>query len=169
MQGAARPVERSAGSFSFGVGVRIAQQGASASLELGGLAPLVAGAVESRGREQQMRKQVGRKEDEHVEVSGQPLSEATIPERDMGRNPTITGNEVIGDATRRRNPEAEAAAPKRRYYRVTKGAVVRDPTTGFRARIRDGKELDDANYDIASLMRQGVKLEEIAESEREQL
>ena len=66
----------------------------------------------------------------------------------------------------RPNAEKEKAAPKPKYYRVTKGGRVLDPASHLRCEIRVGKELDDLNYQIPKLVAQGIQLEEIKAEDR---
>lgn len=52
-----------------------------------------------------------------------------------------------------------------KYYRVLNDRSITG-STGFRARIRAGKEFNDTQYNPARLKAQGVQLVEIGEAER---
>lgn len=106
-----------------------------------------------------MRKQqVNDRDDEHVQVlDAGPVAEVKL------ELPGVP--EVIGDAmARNANPDAVAAVPKARWFRVVKGGYVLDG--GFRTMLKPGKEINDLNYTIRNLQRQGIVLEEITEQDR---
>lgn len=63
----------------------------------------------------------------------------------------------VGSAVRD-DPEAEAEAPKAKWYRVIRGGIVLDG--GFRARLKEGKEINSLNYNIRRLQQQGIVLQE---------
>ena len=54
--------------------------------------------------------------------------------------------------------EAAALAPKVRWFRVKKGGTVLE--NGFRTRLKEGKEINTANYNVRKLQQQGIQLEE---------
>ena len=109
-----------------------------------------------------MRKQQvnGREEEEHVQVlDAGPVQEVKLD---------LPGaSEVVGDATAKpstADPEALAAVPQARWFRVVKGGYVLDG--GFRTMLKPGKEINDLNYSIRNLQRQGIVLEEITAQDR---
>jgi hypothetical protein len=64
------------------------------------------------------------------------------------------------------DPGAGAALeeqPKVRRYRVEKEKAIVDRTSGARTRLREGKEISAAQYDIRDLQRQGVQLRDITD------
>jgi hypothetical protein len=71
----------------------------------------------------------------------------------------VHGAPVVGSVMPKDPPPPAADAKKVRRFRVTKGGTV--STNGYRATLKEGKELDDLNYDIRSLATQGIHLEEI--------
>ena len=103
-----------------------------------------------------MRKVQGSRDDENVQVldSG-PVEEVKL---DLPGVP-----EVIGDAMARSREPAEPPPPVR-WFRVVKGGYVLD--NGFRTMLKPGKEINDQNYQIRNLQRQGVVLEEITATDR---
>lgn len=95
-----------------------------------------------------MRKQNDK--EEHIEV----LSSGSVPEVECGElaSPRFRGSAVVP------NPDAEAAAPKPSWYRVIKGGTVLE--NGFRTRMKEGKEINNINYNIRRLQQQGIVLQE---------
>lgn len=53
----------------------------------------------------------------------------------------------------------EVEGPKVRRFVVMKGGVAQ--VGKFRARLKEGKEIDTLNYNIRDLQRQGIRLKEI--------
>jgi hypothetical protein len=97
-----------------------------------------------------------RKEDENVQV----LDSGPIPEVTL----ELPGaSDVVGDATIR-NAAPETPPPPMRWFRVVKGGYVLD--NGFRTMLKPGKEINDLNYTIRNLQRQGIVLEEITAADR---
>ena len=90
--------------------------------------------------------------DERIEVLNPA---AAVPD---GSIPEASG--AVRGSALEKNPEPreEATPPKR--YRVLGDKMFMD-RHGYRAKMREGKEIDSHNYDIAALRRQGIKLEEI--------
>ncbi len=66
--------------------------------------------------------------------------------------------EVVATAV---NPGDAEGSPVVRRFMVEKEKNISH--NGIRSILREGKEIDENNYDIASLVRQGVKLKEITE------
>ncbi len=84
---------------------------------------------------------------------------------------------VVADATKRlpyRRAGAEAQAtsegptepepPPReeRFFAVVEGRSVLDKTNGHRTPLRAGKVISDKHYDVANLIRQGVRLKKVS-------
>jgi hypothetical protein len=101
----------------------------------------------------------------NAETSVHVLNSATPDTLGDPTLPPITDG-MSNPPAMRYNAEKEKAAPKPRYYRVTKGGRVLDPASKLRCEIRVGKELDDLNYRIEMLTAQGIQLEEIKEEDR---
>jgi len=76
---------------------------------------------------------------------------------DKNESVQVLGNGPIPDV-RLADPDAEAEAPKPKWYRVIKGGIVLDG--GFRARLKEGKEINSLNYNIRRLQQQGIMLQE---------
>lgn len=57
----------------------------------------------------------------------------------------------------------ESEVPKQKVFRVEEDANILDSTGGFRTKLRRGKEITQAHYDIRALQRQGVRLKEITD------
>lgn len=108
-------------------------------------------------------------EQEHVQYSGNIATDlAPIPESPtlaggapgvvasshLGSNPAV----VVATAV---NPEDIEASPTVRRFVVEKEKNISHH--GVRSILREGKEIDESNYDINSLLKQGVKLREITE------
>lgn len=76
----------------------------------------------------------------------------------LGSNPsTIVGESFL--------PEDAAGSPVVRRFVVEKEKNISHH--GIRSILREGKEIDENNYDITSLQKQGVKLREITERSAE--
>jgi hypothetical protein len=66
-----------------------------------------------------------------------------------------------GPAQARRGDEPVDEAPKkRRHFVVLEAKQILDKTSGARTRLPAGKPIHDGHYDIAHLLRQGVRLKE---------
>lgn len=57
----------------------------------------------------------------------------------------------------------ESEVPKLRVYRVEKDHPILDRTSGSRTKLRAGKEITSAHYDIRDLQRQGAPLKDITD------
>jgi len=75
----------------------------------------------------------------------------------------LTAPLTCPDETSKDDPPCERPRPKNRRFRVIKGGNI--STGGVRATLREGKELDERNYDIRNLVRQGIRLEEITDED----
>jgi hypothetical protein len=53
--------------------------------------------------------------------------------------------------------------PPARMFRVEAEKTIVDRTSGARTKLREGKEISSAHYDIRDLQRQGVKLRDITD------
>ncbi len=106
------------------------------------------------------------------------VKDKTKPEEDLtvlkdGEVPEVappaytTDSEVVADAKEKNKPRKADAPPpiERKWWRVTRGGYVLDKA-GYRTKMREGKELDNLNYDIKRLKSQGIRLEEIPPEER---
>ena len=97
---------------------------------------------------------------EHVQVlrTGQP--------EERGPEDIITEPTVKADATDR-NPKTEPELRKVRKFEVTKGGPYSAPgvgaSGGYRSMLREGKVIDEMNYDIKAVQAQGIKLRELQE------
>jgi hypothetical protein len=60
---------------------------------------------------------------------------------------------------------APGPGPRQRRWRVVNGGFVM--FSGCRTAIKAGKEVDDRNYDIPALRRQGIRLEEVVDEHEE--
>lgn len=101
------------------------------------------------------RQQNKAREDEQIEVlSDQEPEEVNLdPVNDAERSV------VVGDATTKTlqtAPEPEAVPPVKKYVVVKGGNVM---VNGNRTRIAEGKIIDELNYDIAHIQRQGIRLQ----------
>lgn len=89
-----------------------------------------------------------------------------IPEAETFDTPVVTPDVPIitqaYDAGSAVDPEEIIEAPRAKRYTVTHGGLISDPS-GFRVRMHEGKVVDDHNYDIARLRKQGIKLEPLLE------
>jgi hypothetical protein len=56
--------------------------------------------------------------------------------------------------------------PQAKWYVVIKGGVAQ--CNGVRARLKEGKELNDLNYSIRDLQRQGIRLAKIDPNNRDE-
>jgi hypothetical protein len=83
----------------------------------------------------------------------------SIPDQGMTRAAQITPVYEKGSAV----AEPSDVKTKHKVYRVLADKNI--SSNGARALLRAGKEFDDRTYNPISLMRQGVKLEEIGEIE----
>jgi hypothetical protein len=97
---------------------------------------------------------------EHVEVLRTGSPEEVGPDE-------ILGEAVVkGDATAR-NPKTAPEQRKVRRFEVTKGGPYSAPGVGtaggYRATLREGKVIDEMNYDINAVRAQGIKLNELTE------
>ena len=66
---------------------------------------------------------------------------------------------LVADATAKALPETpapEEVPVVKRYVVVRGGQVLQN---GFRTMIKEGKEIDSLNYDVAHLQRQGIRLQ----------
>lgn len=99
-------------------------------------------------------------EQERIEVlnASDEIPDATLP--DVGSEPRVVGNAL--DRAPKRAEELQAQV---RYFRVLRGGYFLD-RSGVRALMREGKEIDNLNYDIRRLQQQGIKLQEINEADR---
>lgn len=100
-----------------------------------------------------MRKATGQ-DDKNESV--QVLGNGPIPDVRLDDPSAMTAG-TVGSAVRD-DPDAEAEAPKPKWYRVIKGGIVLDG--GFRARLKEGKEINSLNYNIRRLQQQGIMLQE---------
>ena len=100
---------------------------------------------------------------EHAVYGGPPVRDlpVTTP-ADISAEP-----DVVADATERNpRPPAGAKVPKAKRYTVTKGGSISQPGpggAGYRTIMREGKVIDNLNFDIASLRAQGIGLQELSE------
>lgn len=69
--------------------------------------------------------------------------------------PGVLGSAPVMQGTREEN------VPKVRVYRVEKEHAIVDRTSGSRTKLREGKEISEAHYNIRDLQRQGAKLRDI--------
>lgn len=106
---------------------------------------------------------------EHAQYSGNIATDlAPIPE-----SPTLEGHApgVVSSSHLGSNPaaivsesfrpeDAEGSPVVRRFLVLAEKNISH---SGVRSILREGKEIDENNYDIGSLQRQGVKLREITE------
>lgn len=77
----------------------------------------------------------------------------------------INQSDIKADATQLNpNGDGEGGKPTK-YYRIENGGNVLDKN-GYRTRLHPGKEIDDLNYNIDRLRKQGIKLTEITAEER---
>jgi hypothetical protein len=100
------------------------------------------------------------KKDEHLET----LSSGEPPEGELSY---ATESRKKGDATTKKVAEtaAEEVPPTPpRAFRVVRGGKIL--ARGYRTKLREGKIIDDLNYDIAQLKQQGILLEEVNPKER---
>ena len=98
---------------------------------------------------------------EIVEYGGGVASPGSMPVI----NPATCSAEpdVVADATAR-NPRPAGPVPTARRFTVIRGGSVSQPGpggTGYRTVVREGKVVDNLNYDIEKLLAQGIKLEEL--------
>lgn len=101
--------------------------------------------------------------DEVVQVIDRSAPEP-VPELppNTSTHPVKVGGEVRASAVAPSDAEkAEMVARERpvRKFVVVRGGVV--TLDGFRTRLREGKEVDDLNYDIRKLALQGIHLKEL--------
>lgn len=97
-------------------------------------------------------------EDLQVLVPGDPNNAPEVQLEAVGES------KIRGSALDHNPPSAEdaaAQAPERKLYRVVRGGMYADPNTRSRTQIRPGKEVDNVNYNIRDLQRQGIRLEKI--------
>lgn len=52
-------------------------------------------------------------------------------------------------------------APKKRYFRVVKAGLYKPKGVPDKSMMAEGRMIDDANYDIAAMRAQGLKLVEV--------
>ena len=87
------------------------------------------------------------------------------------QGPLVDAAPIRGDATARNKPIPEDAEIRQvRRFRVVRGGsiLVRGSATGgYRTMLREGKEIDDQNYDIRDLQRQQIRLVEITETSKD--
>lgn len=96
--------------------------------------------------------------EETVEV----LNESTdIPDAELPR--VGADPQFKGPAKALGLPQGEQG--KVRYFRVVRGGYFMD-RSGTRSLMREGKEIDNLNYDIRRLQQQAIKLEEIDPADR---
>lgn len=93
-----------------------------------------------------------------------PSAPAPVPELapGMSTHPLKVGGEVKASAVSMSDAEKAAKVAVERPVRkfvVTRGGVI--TIDGFRTRLREGKEIDDLNYDIRKLALQGIHLREV--------
>ena len=95
--------------------------------------------------------------DSVMEVAGgQPGDLPMVTPATMSAEP-----DVVANATER-NRSSAGPVPTARRYTVTRGGSVSQPGpggTGYRTVVREGKVVDNLNYDIDKLLAQGIKLE----------
>lgn len=94
-------------------------------------------------------------------VSNAPLD--PLPE--LGMTPAAaaaapTSPQLVGEAAALQEAEPNPEAPPLKWYRVLNDKQFTS-ITGFRATMRAGKEINETMYNIQSLIKQGIKLEEI--------
>jgi hypothetical protein len=111
--------------------------------------------------------------DEHVQVTAvyDGPQEVKLEPKDVSLDGSgvvrvVDASPIRGDATSRNRvltPEEEAALPEVKRYRVTRGgmALMKSGSGGYRARLKEGKEIDSLNYDVRDLQRQGIRVERI--------
>lgn len=97
-------------------------------------------------------------EEEHITVVGN-----SAPEDVDVTTAFVHGGAIVADAVAARATTAVPTAEirKARRFVVRKGGMI--SATGYRTMMREGKEIDDLNYDIRSLAQQGILLEEVLE------
>lgn len=85
--------------------------------------------------------------------------------------PMVDGAPIVADATARNKPIADKDVPPPvRKFQIVKGgsALVKGSASGgYRATIREGKEIDTANFDIRDLQKQGIRVKEITETAKD--
>lgn len=73
----------------------------------------------------------------------------------------LTGSEgspsFKGTAVSDKDLGKDDQVPAAQWYRVLKGGYVTQ--NGVRAKLHEGKEINDSNYNIRDLQRQGIRLE----------
>lgn len=89
-----------------------------------------------------------------------PMQVAPI-KRDAREAPIIQPG-VLGSAPVMQGT-SEENVPKVRMYRVEKEHAIVDRTSGSRTKLREGKEISEAHYNIRDLQRQGAKLRDITD------
>ncbi len=88
------------------------------------------------------------------------LSNAEIEEVDITSIRERDGGETEPAVDFADLEEQAAIGPKVRTYIVTRGGRVQTQTNGQRTLVHAGKPLDDLNFDIALMRRQGIEFEE---------
>ena len=89
------------------------------------------------------------------------VAPATMPGGAAGVPQSVTANTATVKAT---TPLARGAAgPKPKRWRVLNGGLI--VHGGMKTVLRAGKEIDDSNYDLRMLRKQGIRLEEIVDEE----
>ena len=109
------------------------------------------------------RAATARRAQEHAEYHGNAATDlapiAESPEKTNVVNASHLGSnpaEVIAVAV---DPNENADSPTVRRFVVEKEKNISQ--NGIRSILREGKEIDELNYDIVALQKQGVKLREI--------
>lgn len=101
------------------------------------------------------------KDDENIETLG------TAPIADRLLDPTEIADAKAAEKVKVAvDPDAEQIGPVKRFFVVTRGGTAQ--VSGFRTRLREGKEIDNVNYDIRALQRQGIRLSEIDPNNRDE-
>lgn len=112
--------------------------------------------------------------DERIEVlSTQPIREIDMSTKPVGLaadkderamlDPMSVAPVVRSAVRQRDDEESVEETVKTRRYRVLADKPIVDPTSGSRTKLREGKEISSAHYNIRDLQRQGVKLQDITD------
>ena len=101
----------------------------------------------------------GGKDGEEIEVLNPNPEPAEVPLPEVDDAAAAV---VVADATSKNPPLPPNAppAPEKRLYRVLKGGMALMPT-GMRTLIKEGKVIDNLNYDVRRLQMQGIRLERL--------
>ena len=101
-------------------------------------------------------------------IPGSPEGGSEVPRQAAAMTPGgASGVPQIASEVRAETPAAvQKEQPKVRRYRVLNGGTIVDK--GMRMTLRAGKELDERTYDVATLKRQGIRLEELRDDEEPQ-